>query len=246
MRELLAAFAFYTILPVGHGELRFERIARWLPAVGIVVGLLVAGVMALLIQVFPTSIAALLSVLFWFALTGGLHFDGLLDTADGWAAGSRRLEAMADSTVGAYAVAAGFAVLSIKGLVLAALGSAACGPILIATTTARWGQVMAIGGYPYLKAEGKGRFHKQYMRWPTDGITASLQLVGMILFTCLTGSAPIPVLQTTAAACAAALLVSWSIARKFGGQTGDTYGAVVEATEAIALLLCTLFERSTT
>jgi len=240
MHELFAAFAFYTVLPVGHLPLRFERIARFLPVVGLVVGLALAGLHTLLGAHVPASIAALLVVLAWLGITGGLHFDGLLDTADGWAAPpERRLAAMADSGVGAYAVIVGYAVLAAKTLALAELGAQAAAALVLAAVTARWGQVIAIGSYPYLRPTGKGHFHKQYMRWPTDGLAATAQCLAICAGVVLFGAPGAIVIRAGLGGAVAALVAGWVLARRFSGHTGDTYGAIVELAEATALVLCT-------
>ncbi len=85
MRRFWAALTFYTALPLGWvGDLPFEGIAAWLPGVGVLLGgiLSLAGI---LLQVFPNPVRAALLLALWVLLTGGLHLDGVADTADGLA-----------------------------------------------------------------------------------------------------------------------------------------------------------------
>ncbi|WP_041243847.1 adenosylcobinamide-GDP ribazoletransferase [Gloeobacter kilaueensis] len=243
MSDLLAALVFYTALPLSpERPLAFDRIARWLPTVGLVVGVLTAGVYGLAGYCFEPHLAALIALACGWALTGGLHLDGLMDAADGWAAGpERRLAAMADSAAGAYAVMVAILVAAARLFALVDLGSGTGTPaIVLAAVTSRWGQLMAIGLYPYLKSEGKGRFLKDLTRWPTDGWFGTLQLVlvagvGVVFYPAAR------IWPLAAAGCLVSLLVGWVIARHFGGHTGDTYGAVIEAAEALTLVIATLF-----
>src|SRR2546430_15871112 len=76
--------------------------------------------------------AAALVVTADLALTGALHFDGLLDSADGLLPHlrpERRLAVMADPHVGAFAVAVGAGALLLRTPGLAAPGSAR--PLLV-------------------------------------------------------------------------------------------------------------------
>ncbi|UFP93721.1 adenosylcobinamide-GDP ribazoletransferase [Gloeobacter morelensis] len=241
MRDWLAALLFYTALPLPLGSVSFDRIARWLPAVGLVVGGLNAGVYALLLALgFAAHLAALLAVVAGLWITGGLHLDGLIDTADGWAAGpERRLAAMADSAVGAFGVMAAIALLATKTFALAELAGAAAPPALVlAAVTARWGQLVAIGWFPYLKSEGKGKFLKDNTHWPADGWFGSVWWLASLI--ALGSAYPAVALAAGIGGALGALLSGALVARRFGGHTGDTYGAVIEVGEAMALVLATL------
>ena len=98
---------FYTILPQWpFVKPRFERIARFAPLIGLLIGF-IQSFFWLLLRYFnwPTISVALISIAISICITGGLHIDGLMDTADGIGAGSsKRIEAMKDSRVGAIGV----------------------------------------------------------------------------------------------------------------------------------------------
>jgi adenosylcobinamide-GDP ribazoletransferase len=85
---------------------RFERIARFAPLVGLVLGGLQALVWGLTAGWLPLATQVALVLVLAVVLTGGLHLDGAMDTADGLGAGPRALEAMKDSRVGAAGVQA--------------------------------------------------------------------------------------------------------------------------------------------
>src|SRR5690348_15040627 len=102
----LAAVMFLTRLPVGRfHEFREEDVAPstiYFPIVGALIGL--AGGLALLTSAaLPAFVAVLVSMLVTVSITGGLHEDGLADSADGLIGGQdsqRRLEIMKDSRIG--------------------------------------------------------------------------------------------------------------------------------------------------
>ena len=88
--------------------------------------------------------AAALALGLW--LTGGLHLDGLMDTADGLAAGSSRcLEAMDDSRVGASGVQAAFIVLLLQFSALVQLDGLVARPSLHSDVRLELGEQRGIG-----------------------------------------------------------------------------------------------------
>ena len=110
MKSLLLAIQFLTRLPtprVAASERDFARSMRWFPAVGLIVGALVAGAAGLGAQL-DGWVAALAAATVWVGVTGALHLDGLADLADGCGAAhkdrARLLAVMADPHVGSFGV----------------------------------------------------------------------------------------------------------------------------------------------
>lgn len=250
-QAFLGAIAFYTCIPIPSGwALEFRGIARWAPLVGLLIG----GLLALLDTCFqllgvPMLTRSAMVVVAWIALTGGLHLDGAMDTADGLAVQDfsadklrerqRRLEVMADSVTGAFGAMAAIALLLLKTSALTDLESYRWLALMVSAGWGRWGQVVAIACYPYLKAEGKGAFHKESIRTPQDILLGLLLLFALLgLQIVVSPSRWLAAVGTAAAGCAIALLTGAWFHRQLGGHTGDTYGAVVEWTEA--LLLCAI------
>ncbi len=225
-------------------ELDFSRIARWAPLMGLAIGGIVAiGDYGLALLGMPIIVRSTVVVLLWLGLTGGLHLDGAMDTADGLAVASpeRRLMAMADSLTGAFGVMTAIGILGLKILSLSAISSDSRWIVLLVVPAwARWAQVLAVSLYPYLKAEGKGAMHSR-------GIEPLPDLVGGFAALLLVAAVQI-YLQPQywlliAAVQGVGLGLSYPVGkyfdRCFGGHTGDTYGAVVEWAEAIGLCLLT-------
>ncbi|WP_348539834.1 MULTISPECIES: adenosylcobinamide-GDP ribazoletransferase [Spirulina sp. CCY15215] len=243
-RSFLAAIVFYTCLPLPRIRgLRFDRLARFAPAIGLLLGLLLSfadeGLQLCRIPVLSRSA---LVVALWIFVTGGLHFDGAMDTADGLAVPDRdrRLQVMQDSHSGAYGVMAAVVIFSLKTLALSEITSFRGLGLILGAGWGRWGQVMAIALYPYLKSEGKGAFHKQNIRCPQDAIGGFLLLIGIsLLHISLSGEKWGMAVGTAIAGLVLAIAIGYWFNRQLGGQTGDTYGAIVEWTETFYLCIFT-------
>ena len=247
MRSFLAAFAFYTVIPLPQTlTLHFDRVARWLPLVGLAIGLLLASVDALLGRVMPPAMRSLLVVFTWLGITGGLHLDGAMDTADGLAAGDRtirgtqrRLQAMADSSAGAFGVMVAIALLLLKFVSAMHLPEPRWVWWLLVPVWGRWGQLAAISFYPYLKQKGKGRFLKDTTRREDLALASIGVFVAVLILRLAVHS--VALFPLWGLGCVAiALAVGGWFNRQLGGQTGDTYGATVEWTEALSLAIATV------
>lgn len=147
---LVAALQFLTRLPLPvrlpDSDAIYRRSTAFYPAAGLLIGMFAAGVAYGLSAIFPFYFVAALVMGLWVFLTGGLHLDGLMDTADGlfsYRSRERMLEIMKDSRVGAMGVMACVVLLLMKTMLLAALldggwagGTAAFGPGGAAGSTA--------------------------------------------------------------------------------------------------------------
>jgi adenosylcobinamide-GDP ribazoletransferase len=246
IRSCLGAVVFYTIFPLPNNlPLSFERVARWAPAIGILIG----GILGLLDLAcqwlgIPLTTRTALLVVVWIVLTGGLHLDGAIDTADGLAVADpqQRLKVMKDSVVGAFGAIAAVVLLMLKIVALRDINQYRWLALMLAAGWGRWGQVMAIALYPYLRARGKGAFHKKNLLFPQDLALGLLALGGCnIIFYCLEPHQWKEITIISFGCSAIALLTGYWFYRQLQGHTGDTYGAVVEWTEALSLCLLTIF-----
>lgn len=234
--SIAAAIMFYTRLPVpSRWCTKFDRVARYAPAVGLLIGAILAVAdLGLAFLSVPTATRSAIIVLLWVSLTGGLHLDGVLDTADGLAVPPpRRLAVMADSRVGAFGAIAGASLIVLKTVALSDISQYRGALLLLVAGWGRWGQQVAIACYPYLRAEGKGAMHKQAL----PSFSSTLPNLGLLLLLQwgLLGSRwPLwwGAMLSGGAAWGTGAWLNW----RLGGHTGDTYGAVVEWTEAIALV----------
>lgn len=161
-------------------------------------------------------------------LSGGLHHDGLMDTADGLAAGpSRRLEAMEDSRVGASGVLALAMVLLIEVAALIQLEEKAPLALLVAAIWGRAAPLWAMARFAYLREDGSAGFHRRHGRPGWD----CLPLLCVLLMLAIRVD-PLPLLIGFGVA----VLVPELLGRRLGGHTGDSYGATLVLTEAFTVL----------
>jgi adenosylcobinamide-phosphate synthase/adenosylcobinamide-GDP ribazoletransferase len=119
-------------------------------------GLLLGGAWWGAQRLWPAGLAAAIVVVLDLAVTGMLHFDGLLDSADGLLSHllpDRRLAVMAEPTVGAFGVGAGAGVLIVRW---AALGALVAHPLLLTGVWMISRSAMAVvpGVLPYAHPEG--------------------------------------------------------------------------------------------
>ncbi len=245
LRDLAGAWIFYSVLPAWPWPRpRFQRIARFAPWIGAVLGGLqgllwwgLEGRVPPLAQVALVLVAGLL-------LTGGLHMDGAMDTADGLAAGERLLEAMEDSRVGASGAQALALLLLLRTAALATLAAAA--PLAL-PWAALWGRVaplVAMARFPYLRPGGTAAFHREHWAGLARELrpTALLVLLVVVIDLAVAGwvvprSGASKALLAGLAGLLPALVVPLWLGRRLGGHSGDSYGACVEWSEALALLL---------
>ncbi|MFB0847101.1 adenosylcobinamide-GDP ribazoletransferase [Paenibacillus oleatilyticus] len=262
-----AAFQFLTRLPVpvklDYNDALFRRSVVFYPFVGLVLGLITAAAGLLLISVLPPLPAAALLLGIWVLLTGALHLDGLMDTADGilsHRSRERMLEIMKDSRVGAMGVIAAVLVLLLKWSLLTELLLAAAGGqrnlwlfLVLVPLWSRWYMVVAIACWPYARQAGSGM--GGFFRGVGAGHAAGSGLVALLLSVCVVaageafGGLALPfwhmvgiVIILLAVTMGAGILMSVSIHRKLGGLTGDTYGAMNELLEAALLLVLVLIK----
>ncbi len=243
--SLLGAVMFYTSIPIPSGwTLEFQGIARWAPAVGLLIGgilgIVDAGLQQLGMPILTRSAVVIVS---WIALTGGLHMDGAMDTADGLAVQDRqrRLDVMADSATGAFGAMAAIALLLLKTAALSDIEVHRWLALMISAGWGRWGQVVAIALYPYLKPTGKGAFHKEAIRPSQDIVLGGILLLSVCSLSLLLfrDSGWVSLGMAVGGSAIAFLTGAW-FHHQLGGHTGDTYGAVVEWSEALFLCLLTL------
>ncbi|MCM8815598.1 MAG: adenosylcobinamide-GDP ribazoletransferase [Candidatus Omnitrophica bacterium] len=243
MKRLLIAITFLTRLPIPVSkEISQKDMARITPfftLVGVIIGCLLILINYALSFIFPNFAVNTIIVISLFAITGGLHLDGLMDTFDGLLSGKnqvRKLEIMRDSRVGAMGVASAICIFASKLAFLNALSlSDKVNALLLFPIFGRWSMVFAISFFPYANAKpGLGSLfvehaRKSYVFWAT--IPVIILAIPLLLWKAF------PVLIVI-------FLFTWligrSISKKLGGLTGDTYGAICEIIETLSLAILSI------
>jgi adenosylcobinamide-GDP ribazoletransferase len=236
IRPVLAALSFLSAVPVGRavelGPRDLRRSAALLPAVGAIVGALVALVAWGSAQVLPPFVAAVLGIAAGVTVTAALHLDGLADVADGIGAslaGSDPAHAMRDPHVGTFGIAAVVLDLLLRTSTLSALVVTGFPwPVVAAATLSRVAPVAMAWRLPYAGG-GTGTW--------TAGIGARAVVVASVIALAVAiPCAGIATLGMIVAVVAASTLIGRWSNRRLGGVTGDVFGAAIELGETLALV----------
>ena len=240
------ALTWLTIIPVPvHGTVDRDaarRALQWAPLVGLLLGLLAAGVLAGFdLLGAPPLLAGLLVVAVLALATRGMHLDGLADTADGLGCSGgpqRALEVMRDGSAGPFAVVALVLVLTLQASALAALLAADRWLAVVLAVAA--GRVSfawcARHGVPPARPDGLGALVAGTQP-PTVPLGWGLVLLGAL------AAVPSRPWQGAAAVLLAAAGVGWlsrHTTRRFGGLVGDVLGAANETATTVFLVVCAL------
>ena len=249
LNEFITALQFLTRIHIRRetscDEASFGRSVGFFPLVGLVAGGILALVCLLTGGWLPGTVRTALILTLWIFVTGGLHCDGLMDTADGVFSGrsrQRMLEIMKDSRVGAFGVVTMVLLVLWKGALIYDMPASLLAPALISMMTfSRFAMVLAILRFPYAREEGMGKAFKQYAG--RRALLLSLVTVAGLLIAFSGMKNPL-VLGAAGASLAAASLFSllfgaW-LTRKLGGLSGDMYGAVTELSEVVVLTVFVL------
>ncbi|MFG3195963.1 adenosylcobinamide-GDP ribazoletransferase [Streptomyces sp. NPDC048208] len=247
------AFGTLTVIPVRVH--RWDRVAArggmlCAPLAGLAVGVAAAGLgLSLLLLGAGPLLAAVGSVAVPAALTRGLHLDGLADTADGLGSGKPAEEALAimkRSDIGPFGVLTLVLTLLAQVAALAGLygdswARGALGAVVSAVAARLALTVAARTGVPAARPEGLGAAVAGVV--PVPGALAVAAAV-----TLAAGAAGAPLGPWEAVRTAAAVplclvpaeLLLRRCAQRFGGVTGDVFGALAESAATAALLVLCL------
>jgi adenosylcobinamide-GDP ribazoletransferase len=246
MREteaFLHALRFMTVLPVRSSEALdadwLTLASKYFAAVGVVVGLAAAIVFAIASRYWGGFVPAVLAITATVLMTGGLHEDGLADTADGFGGGQSRearLAIMKDSRLGTYGV---LALIFSIGLRIAALAlmppSYAWAALIAAHAGARAAATWAMSALPYAGDPAATRISYSETALDRSGAMTALLITLAALLPALL-KAPSALFAGLVLAAISALAVVALARRLIGGYTGDVLGAVEQAAEVAFLL----------
>jgi len=212
----------------------FGAALAWYPAVGLLIGLILLAGDRLLAQLLPVGAASALLVAGLALLSGGLHLDGVADTADGMALqGDRaeRLGVMSEGNTGPAGVMALVLVLLIEWVALSSLAPPVrSAGIVLAPALARWAVVPMVVFFRPARPRGLGHALHQ-SAWPLAAPISTV--IGGVAAVALFGLGGVALV---AVAAGAAFTIAWAAARLLEGVTGDTYGAAIEVAFAAVLL----------
>lgn len=238
--EFCRAAAFLTRLPLTPPpEQATAPLAEssWaFPLVGLVIGLLSGLAYALAAWLhLPPLAAALIALGLGVWLTGGLHEDGLADTADAIGGGEReaRLAIMRDSRIGSFGVLALIFSVGLRAACLAGIGIAGgvIAALIAAHAVGRGFLPLMLRALEPARSDGLGAEAGKPARtvaWAAFGLAALIALFALDF---------LPGLSALIAAAAAMSARAVLAQRQLGGYTGDVLGAVEQVGETVVLLV---------
>ncbi len=232
------AVAFLTLF--GSASAPTPTTFVWFPVVGAALGAVVGGVWWAASRGWSPLLAATLAVVADLVLTGLLHLDGLIDSADGLLAPmtrQRRLAVMADPAAGAFGVVGAVAVLALRVGALASVR-----PTVLAVAgiwcASRTLMVVMTRALPYARSGGLvTNFLGAGSRGARGALTASM-VAGIVLAgAALVWSSGARGWWSLVAEILAVAAVGLLARRRIGGFTGDVLGAAGVLGETCALVV---------
>ena len=232
-----AALAFLT--PLGGARTPSPAALRWFPVVGLLVGLAVGLTWRGADELWAPAVAAALAVSADLALTGMLHVDGLADSADGLLphlgpppeARSRRLEIMAEPTIGAFGVTVVVGALLLRWSALASMGAdvwLVCGLWVLSRS-------LMVGVLTSVRYAREGGLAGAFLGAPGGTVVAASG--GVVAAVLVTAGVGLPSIAVVGAALAAGAGTVVLAVRRLGGFTGDVLGAAGVVTETVGLVV---------
>jgi len=237
-RDVAFCLIFFTRLPLPSVDLKDAKLAEsiWAaPIAGLVVAIIGALVYAIAtflgLAPAPSAALALAATL---AATGGLHEDGLCDTADGFGGGAnrqRKLEIMRDSRIGAYGACALVLSILLRWSALSSLaGATEAALALIAAHVASRAVIPA-----FMRFLPPARMDGLSANSGVVSANASNIALAIGVFCLLVLGLP-GMLVSILCLGLAFMLFRGICLRQIGGHTGDTIGAMQQIGEITMLL----------
>jgi adenosylcobinamide-GDP ribazoletransferase len=237
LHSIWVAVQFLTLLPIPNlkgftwDDKRPLQAVFAYPLVGLLLGLLLYAAALALPNEYPW-VTGIVIALLWSWLTGGLHLDGLADSADGWMGGlgdrSRTLSIMKDPHIGVTGSMALVTAMLLKASLVGVIAHQAIEHWLIwIPILARTCAIILMATTPYVSEKGIG--------------TGWISRVGMVHFTwacciLMVVSLLIPhAFLLVVSIIGILILLRAMMMRRLKGCTGDTIGATIEITELTAL-----------
>jgi adenosylcobinamide-GDP ribazoletransferase len=212
----------------------------WFPVVGAGLGAVIGCVWWLADRLWPPMVTGGLVVVADLALTGMLHFDGLVDSADGLLPHldtERRLAVMAEPGIGAFGVAVGVMALAMRAAAFAVMRPSL---LLVAGLWCASRTLMAVTmtRVPYARSEGG--LASAFLGVRVRPIAAEGVLSAVVLAALWR---PFPGALAVLAGLAAGIGVVRLAQRRIGGFTGDVLGAAGMVCETVGLIVAARWGR---
>lgn len=238
------ALMFFTRIPVPfpvpYSSEIMNRSQKYFTWIGLLVGLLNAGVLYLSYYLFNADIAIVLMMISSVLLTGAFHEDGFTDVCDSFGGGygkEKILTIMKDSRVGAYGAVGIILLFALKFLSIRALGEIdfikTLGIIVLAHSSSRFISGTMIYTHRYVTDTDVSK-SKPLANKPLDAKALMVSFTGVVVSFLL-----IPdwrLILDFVLAYLGKICMGWYFKKHIGGYTGDCLGAVQQVAEVLFYL----------
>lgn len=242
MNAFLLAVQFLTILPLKIKEVSEKNMADsmiYFPVVGLLLGLMLSVLNKFLLVLSFSSLALnTILVVALIIITGGMHLDGVSDTADAFLSRKPKEEMLAimrDSHIGVMGVLILISIILLKIGLLSFLSTPLkTTGLFLACVLSRWSCVLSMFLFPYARQDGKAKVFIQTMNSKIFGLSTITAVICALAIWRIKGLVVLLIIG------GCTYLSGKLVNRKIGGITGDTLGATIELTEVITLFSISL------
>lgn len=237
MTPFFIALQFLTIFPVHLKNMpspkQNGRSLLFYPVIGLLIGLVLFAVASFL-HVLPVVLLSTIILVIWILLTGGLHLDGLADTADAWVGGfgdkENTLRIMKDPACGTFGVLSLIVICLIKWSALyVLLQEQHYTALILFPILGRLTPLFLFLTTEYVREKGLGWSIAQYIPKTWAMIIFGISLLGAGYFVWVG-------LVTATIFILTLIYLRYKFIQRIDGITGDTIGASIEIAETVCLL----------
>lgn len=238
------ALMFFTRIPVPftvpYSSEIMNKSQKYFAWIGLLVGLINAGILYLSTQLFNLEIGIVLMMISSVLLTGAFHEDGFTDMCDSFGGGygkEKILTIMKDSRVGAYGTIGIILLLALKFFSIQALGTVdlmkTLGIIIFAHTSSRFISGTMIYTHQYVTDIDVSK-SKPLANKPLDAMALLVGFMSVLLSFILIPDWRLGL--AFALAYLGKICMGWYFKKHIGGYTGDCLGAVQQVAEVLFYL----------
>jgi len=236
MTPFWIALQFLTVLPIELKTIptaqQNGRAILFYPLVGLIIGGILFFVVCLFAKL-PVLLLAAITLTLWIWLTGGLHLDGLADTADAWVGGFgdklRTLRIMKDPSCGPIGVLSLVVICLLKfALVYVLIEQHHLLFLILVPTLGRVVPSILFLTTTYVREKGLGRSLTDHLPKTASWIITVLILL-LPLYWKWQG------LVAVSGFLMSLVYLRHLFIKRIGGITGDTVGAAIELSETVML-----------
>ncbi len=241
LQSFFIAFSMYSKIPMPRTDWTKDAMKYsmcFFPLVGGVIGLLIMAWYTLFYgkigELFFTAVAVLIPVL----VTGGIHLDGMLDTADAlssYKSREEKLEILKDSHAGAFAIIVGICYFVAYFGVYSEVTPETVPVLSLGFLLSRIYSALAVVSFPLAKNTGLVHTFSDMSLKKTVRIVMAVGL--LVVTACLLFVDWVYGLGASVAAALTFLYYYRMSGKKFGGITGDLAGFFVQICELMMALV---------